>query len=45
MDELKKIVDMVADKNYIWVLITTLGKEPLIHTIMENGVCLSFKEI
>lgn len=32
MDELKKIVDMVADKNYIWVLITTLGKEPLIHT-------------
>lgn len=36
MDELKKIVDMVADKNYIWVLITTLGKEPLIHTA-HNG--------
>jgi hypothetical protein len=36
MDELKKIVDMVADKNYIWVIITTLGKEPLIHTA-HNG--------
>ncbi|WP_418576390.1 hypothetical protein [Phascolarctobacterium succinatutens] len=36
MDKLKKIVDMVADKNYIWVIITTLGKEPLIHTA-HNG--------
>lgn len=41
MDELKKIVDMVADKNYIWVIITTLGKEPLIHTAHNGKWCVS----
>lgn len=36
MDELKKIVDMVADKNYIWVILTFGDKNTFVHTA-HNG--------
>lgn len=36
MDELKKIVDMVAGKNYIWVILTFGEKNTVVHTA-HNG--------